>query len=191
MSFILEALKKSERERLKNKPPKFSDALMENKKPENNKLYFIVILSLVSIIFLLLYFLIAPKKIEVSKTNKNSSEFNQDIKLTDTTKPGAVNLLSADNINKEQRSIEKDSALNNSNEIMDIEIAKVSHNFYLPDLHIDIHVYSENAAERFVFVNMKKYDEGNFLDEGPLIKAITEEGVVLEQNDISFLLPNK
>ena len=191
MSFILEALKKSERERLKNKPPKFSDALMENKKPENNKLYFIVILSLVSIIFLLLYFLIAPKKIEVSKTNKNSSEFNQDIKLTDTTKPAAVNLLSADNINKEQRSIEKNSALNNSNEIMDIEIAKVSHNFYLPDLHIDIHVYSENAAERFVFVNMKKYDEGNFLDEGPLIKAITEEGVVLEQNDISFLLPNK
>ena len=191
MSFILEALKKSERERLKNKPPKFSDALMENKKPENNKLYIIVILSLVSIIFLLLYFLIVPKKIEVSKTNKNSSEFNQDIKLTDTTKPGAVNLLSADNINKEQRSIEKNSALNNSNEIMDIEIAKVSHNFYLPDLHIDIHVYSENAAERFVFVNMKKYDEGSFLDEGTLIKAITEEGVVLEQNDISFLLPNK
>ena len=157
MSFILDALKKSERERLKNKPPKFSDALMENKKPENNKLYFIVILSLVSIIFLLLYFLIAPKKIEVSKTNKNSSEFNQDIKLTDTTKPGAVNLLSADNINKEQRSIEKNSALNNSNEIMDIEITKLSHNFYLPDLHIDIHVYSENTAERFVFVNMKKY----------------------------------
>ena len=191
MSFILEALKKSERERLKNKPPKFSDALMENKKPENNKLYFIVILSLVSIIFLLLYFLITPKKIQVSKTNKNSSEFNQDIKLTETTKPEPLNLLSANSINKEQRNIEKDSASNNSNEIMDIEIAKVSHNFYLPDLHIDIHVYSENAAERFVFVNMKKYDEGNFLDEGPLIKAITEEGVILEQNDISFLLPNK
>ena len=191
MSFILEALKKSERERLKNKPPKFSDALMENKKPENNKLYFIVILSLILIIFLLLYFLITPKKIQVSETNKNSSEFNQDIKLTETTKPEPVNLLSANDINKKQRSIEKDSAMNNSNEIMDIEIAKVSHNFYLPDLHIDIHVYSENAAERFVFVNMKKYDEGNFLDEGPLIKAITEEGVILEQNDISFLLPNK
>ena len=125
MSFILEALKKSERERLKNKPPKFSDALMENKKPENNKLYFIVILSLVSIIFLLLYFLITPKKIQVSKTNKNSSVFNQDIKLTETTKPEPVNLLSANSINKEQRSIEKDSASNNSNEIMDIEIAKV------------------------------------------------------------------
>ena len=37
MSFILDALKKSERERLKNKPPKFSDALMENKKLESHK----------------------------------------------------------------------------------------------------------------------------------------------------------
>ena len=36
MSFILEALKKSERERLKNKPPKFSEALLEYKKPESN-----------------------------------------------------------------------------------------------------------------------------------------------------------
>ena len=66
-----------------------------------------------------------------------------------------MNRLSAITINKKQLNIEKDSTSNNTNEIMDIEIAKVSHNFYLPDLHIDIHVYSKNAAERFVFVNMK------------------------------------
>ena len=191
MSFILEALKKSERERLKNKPPKFSDALMENKKPENKKFYSIVILSLVSIIFLLLYFLVAPKKIRVPEINNDSSESIQDIKSTQIKKSESSNFLSSDVINKEQGKIERNSALNDSSEIIDIEIAKVSHNFYLPDLHIDIHVYSENAAERFVFINMKKYDEGSFLDEGPLITAITEEGVVLEQNGISFLLSNK
>ena len=191
MSFILEALKKSERERLKNKPPKFSDALMENKKPENKKFYSIVILSLVSIIFLLLYFLVAPKKIRVPEINNDSSESIQDIKSTQIKKSESSNFLSSDVINKEQGKIERNSALNNSSEIIDIEIAKVSHNFYLPDLHIDIHVYSENAAERFVFINMKKYDEESFLDEGPLIKAITKEGVVLEQNGISFLLSNK
>jgi len=191
MSFILEALKKSERERLKNKPPKFSDALMENKKPVNKKFYSIVILSLVSIIFLLLYFLVAPKKIRVPEINNDSSESIQDIKSTQIKKSESSNFLSSDVINKEQGKIERNSALNDSSEIIDIEIAKVSHNFYLPDLHIDIHVYSENAAERFVFINMKKYDEGSFLDEGPLITAITEEGVVLEQNGISFLLSNK
>ena len=191
MSFILEALKKSERERLKNKPPKFSDVLMENKKPVNKKFYSIVILSLVSIIFLLLYFLVAPKKIRVSEINNDSSESIQDIKSTQMYKSESPNFLSSDVINKEQGKIERNSALNDSSEIIDIEIAKVSHNFYLPDLHIDIHVYSENAAERFVFINMKKYDEGSFLDEGPLITAITEEGVVLEQNGISFLLSNK
>ena len=191
MSFILEALKKSERERLKNKPPKFSDALMENKKPVNKKFYSIVILSLVSIIFLLLYFLVAPKKIRVPEINNDSSESIQDIKSTQIKNSESSNFLSSDVINKEQGKIERNSALNDSSEIIDIEIAKVSHNFYLPDLHIDIHVYSENAAERFVFINMKKYDEGSFLDEGPFIKAITKEGVVLEQKGISFLLSNK
>jgi len=191
MSFILEALKKSERERLKNKPPKFSDALMENKKPENKKIYTIVILSLLSIIFLLLYFLVAPKKIRVPEINNDSSESIQDIKSPQIKKSESSTFLSSDVIDKEQGKIERNSALNNSSEIIDIEIAKVSHNFYLPDLHIDIHVYSENAAERFVFINMKKYDEESFLDEGPLIKAITKEGVVLEQNGISFLLSNK
>ena len=191
MSFILEALKKSERERLKNKPPKFSDALMENERPVNKKFYSIVILSLVSIIFLLLYFLVAPKKIRVPEINNDTSESIQDIKSTQIKKYESPNFLSSDVINKEQGKIERNSALNDSSEIIDIEIAKVSHNFYLPDLHIDIHVYSENAAERFVFINMKKYDEGSFLDEGPFIKAITKEGVVLEQKGISFLLSNK
>ena len=191
MSFILEALKKSERERLKNKPPKFSDALMENKKPENKKIYTIVILSLLSIIFLLLYFLVAPKKIRLPEINNDSTESIQDIKSPQIKKSESSTFLSSDVIDKEQGKIERNSALNNSSEIIDIEIAKVSHNFYLPDLHIDIHVYSENAAERFVFINMKKYDEESFLDEGPLIKAITKEGVVLEQNGISFLLSYK
>ena len=37
----------------------------------------------------------------------------------------------------------------------------------LPELHLDIHVYSANPAERFVFVNMRKYAEGQALKEGP------------------------
>ena len=33
----------------------------------------------------------------------------------------------------------------------------------LPELHLDIHVHSRNAGERFVFVNMRKYVEGETL----------------------------
>ena len=59
----------------------------------------------------------------------------------------------------------------------------------LPELHVDIHVYSEIAKDRFVFINMNKHKEGTQLAEGPLVKEITPQGVVLNQNGTLFLLP--
>jgi general secretion pathway protein B len=61
----------------------------------------------------------------------------------------------------------------------------------LPDLHLDIHVYAQQPADRFVFVNMSKYLEGAMLVEGPLVKEITPDGVVLEQSGTNFLLPRQ
>lgn len=59
----------------------------------------------------------------------------------------------------------------------------------LPELHVDIHVYSEVAADRFVFINMVKYKEGSQLAEGPRVEAITPDGVVLSHDGSKFLLP--
>ena len=59
----------------------------------------------------------------------------------------------------------------------------------LPTLHVDVHVYSESPADRFVFINMTKHKEGSVLNEGPRVQSITPEGVVLSQNGITFLLP--
>ena len=42
----------------------------------------------------------------------------------------------------------------------------------LPPMRIDLHVYSEVPAERFVFVNMKKQTEGSQLPEGPRLKPL-------------------
>jgi general secretion pathway protein B len=61
----------------------------------------------------------------------------------------------------------------------------------LPELHLDIHVASQNPAERFVFVNMRKYLEGETLKEGPSIERITPEGVILNQRGLRFLLPRQ
>jgi general secretion pathway protein B len=61
----------------------------------------------------------------------------------------------------------------------------------LPEMKLDIHVYSANPAERFVFVNMRKYVEGQSLSEGPLVERITPEGAVLNQRGTRFLLPRQ
>jgi len=61
----------------------------------------------------------------------------------------------------------------------------------LPELHLDIHVHSHNPAERFVFVNMRKYQEGETTKEGPSVERITPEGVILNQRGLRFLLPRQ
>lgn len=61
----------------------------------------------------------------------------------------------------------------------------------LPDLHLDIHVYAKQPADRFVFVNMSKYKEGALLSEGPLVQEITPDGVILDQSGTRFLLPRE
>jgi general secretion pathway protein B len=61
----------------------------------------------------------------------------------------------------------------------------------VPELHLDIHVHSQNPSERFVFVNMRKYQEGETLKEGPSVERITPEGVILNQRGLRFLLPRQ
>ncbi len=61
----------------------------------------------------------------------------------------------------------------------------------LPEMHLDIHVHSANPAERFVFVNMRKYVEGQTLAEGPAIERITSDGVILNHRGMRFLLPRQ
>jgi general secretion pathway protein B len=55
-------------------------------------------------------------------------------------------------------------------------------------LHLDIHVYSKVPAERFVFINMRKYGEGALLPEGAKIEEITQDGVVLSEAGQRFTL---
>ncbi len=59
------------------------------------------------------------------------------------------------------------------------------------DLHLDIHVFSEVPADRFVFINMNKHREGSATAEGPVVREIRSDGVVLEHQGRVFLLPRE
>lgn len=58
----------------------------------------------------------------------------------------------------------------------------------LPHMHLDIHVYSATPAERFVFINMRRYNEGQATQEGPRVERITHDGVVMDYQGQQFLL---
>jgi len=60
-----------------------------------------------------------------------------------------------------------------------------------PALHLDIHVFAPDSAKRFVFINMRKYREDERLEEGAVVEAITETGVILRQNGNRFTLERR
>jgi len=55
-------------------------------------------------------------------------------------------------------------------------------------MHLDIHVYSKATAERFIFINMKKYKQGENLAEGPSVEEITSTGAILSYQGKRFTL---
>lgn len=61
----------------------------------------------------------------------------------------------------------------------------------LPELHLDVHVYATKPSERFVYINMRKYHEGATLQEGPLVERIRRDGVVLNYQGLRFILPRQ
>ena len=59
----------------------------------------------------------------------------------------------------------------------------------VPELRLELHVFSNVPAERFAFINSRKYREGDTLQEGPRVDEITRDGVVLDFRGRRFLLP--
>ena len=59
----------------------------------------------------------------------------------------------------------------------------------LPELSMDLHIFSADPSKRAIFVNGRRYTEGAMLAEGPLVEEITREGAVLTYRGRRFLLP--
>jgi hypothetical protein len=58
----------------------------------------------------------------------------------------------------------------------------------LPELNLQLISYSENASQRFVFINGFRYGQGQRVQNGPLIVSISADRVVLQQQGRDFVL---
>lgn len=59
------------------------------------------------------------------------------------------------------------------------------------NLRLDVHVYSDQPADRFVLINLRKYHEGEQLREGPQVEEITPGGAVLSFRGERFRLQSQ
>lgn len=58
----------------------------------------------------------------------------------------------------------------------------------LPPLRLELHAFSGQPRDRFVFINGRKYVEGERLAEGPQLVSIEQRGAVLAHAGRRFLL---
>jgi general secretion pathway protein B len=84
------------------------------------------------------------------------------------------------------------SAAENSDEVLPtIGEIDLSSQPPLPELHLDVHVFAARPADRFVYIDMRKYREGAALADGLTLERIRRDGVVLNYHGLRFVLPRQ
>lgn len=216
MSFILDALKKSESDRQRKAHPEsaFIAAQPADRKP-GRWVWVVAALLGVNVIVLVIFMITvkkpAPQVIaaptqDIESTGTDDSTFRDRVaeaRKARVTEPRpyrqalrteATVPLATESVSVPVQSATTPEPENVPPSTMSIEYktfneARVEGNFVLPDMHLDIHVYSKSAADRFVFINMNKYKEHAVMSEGPRVVEIVPDGAILEYSGTRFLLP--
>ncbi|MEE8527270.1 MAG: general secretion pathway protein GspB [Gammaproteobacteria bacterium] len=220
MSFILDALRKSEHERQRNSGPGLAEIPTAIGKGGHNRWMPLVVALLAINVLIMAGFLLWPDEAPTpglvaiaapEATSKESTPADRQRVAAPVTPP-AGDAAHAPPTNREVRPLSREVAGSMTAAVgtaSETPLAGVSGRapateiyptlndllaagmIALPGMHIDIHVFSNNPAERFVFLNMRKYREGETTREGPAIHSITPQGVVLNHRGTLFLLPTE
>ena len=212
MSFILDALKKSESDRQRQNAPDISDVPTAAKTAPTPRWLLIVIGLLVINLVVLMGVLIYPMRGSEPASEVSVSE-PAAATVARTPRPAEVQPEPTPQLAPPPATMETPATTTDSAVTREPYIATVlpepvvetrapatqtqltfndlraSGNVSLPDMNIDIHVFSEKPSDRFVFINMNQYRENTTLAEGPLLREITTEGAILEYAGAIFLLP--
>jgi general secretion pathway protein B len=207
MSFILDALKKSETERLRKDAPGIA-SIPESGRQKSSTRWIWLVLALITVNLVVLAGLMmkvnqetvttdAPLESLASATQPESAVVRTEdiaepdldvptMATTENTSEQPVAEISAPPETPDStQTASFDRGLDTFNDL------RANGTLMLPDMHLDIHVYSGDAADRFVFVNMSKYKENATLAEGPVVSEITPDGVILSYQGSRFLLPRE
>jgi len=210
MSFILDALKKSESDRQQQSAPDISSVPTRTAKAAT-PLWLWVLIGLLAVnLVVLTVVLLKPGPVSpaasVNIIPDNVQELPAVNRSTEDTQVPPVRQERTAPIRQERRAPQEpdvkpavtrvDAVASQATPVstetwLTFDDLRASGNLGLPDLNIDIHVYSDKPADRFVFINMHQYRENSTLDEGPLLREITTEGVILEYLGSVFLLPKE
>lgn len=206
MSLILDALKKSETERQEQGSAEFSSVPASSANTRPGRWLWLLAALLVVNVAVLIGILLKPDAVVESEpvtATAVSASFEEQV--ADAIEERPLTMPPAQTTSDDlltttpaaaPRTVVQPAAtvaqpVTRSANIPTIDQLRLDGSLQLDELHLDIHVYSDDPAERFVFINMDKHREESRIDEGPVVREITPDGVILEHQGRSFLLPRE
>ena len=215
MSFILDALKKSENERQQNAPPEFATVPAAGDAPRAPRWLWVLAALLAVNVIALIALVLRPQSVAppAAVVERPPAAIEPQPRVAVDVAPPAgfadqleqarrdqVGETTASATPPEPAAVATQAVVTRStSRDRDTQRAllptftelTLDGSLQLPELHIDIHVYSDNPSDRFVFINMNKYRENDQLGEGPVVAEIARDGVVLEHRGRRFMLPRE
>jgi len=209
MSFILDALKKSENERQEQNSAEFSSVPSSSGNPNPARwLWMLGVLLLINFA-VLIGILMKPSptdsaiKLESEATvvQESNGSFEEQVAVAidnraEQAPPPAAQTNSQASAATVAESVPARPLVNRTSNtsvavVPTIDELRLQGTLQIAEMHLDIHVYSATPADRFVFINMNKHREGSKTAEGPVVREIRTDGVVLEHQGRVFLLPRE
>ena len=185
MSYILDALKKSEKERNEPASANFNPKIGENKNSRINlKTLFIWTTIILAINFTSAYFLIGHK----FASNPDSPALG--IYTSETTPISKKEPKTNGSIIIEQSDIKEFRPREYQEELIVPPFASLPENIRneLLPFHIDSHIYADEENLRLIKIGSVTYFEGDFLRPDLRLERITSEGVILNISNRMFSL---
>lgn len=208
MSFILDALKKSETERQQQSEAEFSSVPVRSSSPRAPRWLWLLIGLLVINVAAMLWLVFRPDSAELpaeaasvdrppattTPRSRSITAFEQQVAAARVKQPEPrAATPEPERARESQRPAPESSAPAPviAEDLPTLIEMRASGELQLPELHLDIHVFSEVPSDRFVFINMNKHREGSTLSAGPTVSEITVDGVILEYQGRRFKLPRE
>lgn len=208
MSFILDALKKSENERQEQGSAEFANVPTSTDEPRGTQWLWLLGLLLLINLAVLMGILMRPDAQPARPSGNETVAAQPPLESAATARDVAPNanpdasfaerVTAARETNRQEAAAAPEAvapsvavAPASAPRIKTIDELRLDGSLQLPNLHIDIHVFSDVPSERFVFINMVKYREQSQLAEGPVVNEITTDGVILAYQGRNFLLPRE
>lgn len=211
MSFILDALRKSEHERQRNRAPGISD-MRATTRPAKRSVWLPLAALLAGIniaLLALLWFMgdrgtaavpqapaapvaaPTPAPAAVAAGNRElAAEMVMELEPVDD--PSRFASITPPSGNPSPASTTADPAPpatgGGTARLPSITQAMLDGRLPVTAMRMDLHVYSDNPQERFVFINTTRYVEGDLTSDGMTVRRISPEGAVLSYQGQEYLL---